>query len=359
MSIRIHLAGRSIPGCKFFYPAGFMVLAALWCLCGCSLADYSYLTNGASNASGGVAGQANDATGGDTRSDSTANGGTLSGGAPTTDVGGTAVQGGAGGTTAGGSTSGGSAAGGTASGGKTITSGGNDSGGATSMTIGAAGASTNATGVAVLTVPLTTASQGKRFNWQDYNYQGRTPNYYDLTGATLNIVACAPGATGGDLNIFFTTNYGNSPTFKVPLSAITSGFQTVSIPVPGATSTGYDPATILVTRIEVEAESAFGTSWETPATIVYIDRISTSNGLFNDTFDSPADPGTLQGSGARPLTGSTLTWLSSFTVPPGTGGTTSTGQGGGAGNGGTYAGSGTARSSTDGGAGGGGGTSGI
>ena len=217
------------------------------------------------------------------------------------------------------------------------------------MTIGAAGASMTATGLAVLTVPLTAAGQGQRYNYENYN--GRTPDHYDLTGATLNIVACAPGATGGDLSIFFTTNARvDSPTFNVPLSALTSGFETISIPVPDATANGYDPSIIFVIRIEVEAGAAFGTSWQTPATVIYVDSISTSNGVFNDTFDLTVDGSVvLATSGVRAGNG-TVTWTSAYTWQASTGGSTSTSQGGGGGAvGGGGASNGGSSSSADGG----------
>ena len=194
------------------------------------------------------------------------------------------------------------------------------------MLIGTAGAAMTATGLAVLTVPLTASGQGQRFNYENFN--GKTPDHYDLTGATLNIVACAPEATGGDLSIFFTTNARiDSPMFNVPLSALTSGFQTISIQVPDATPNGYDPSIIFVIRLEVEAGAAFGSSWQTPASVVYIDSISTSDGTFNDTFEIAVDYGVLAKSDARAGSG-TVTWVSSYTVQGSTGGATSTSQGG-------------------------------
>jgi len=111
--------------------------------------------------------------------------------------------------------------------------------------------------------------------------------------------------------VFFSTAVtgADSPAFDVALSQLTSGFETISIPVPDATSS-FDPTSILVTRIEVEAGANFGTSWQTPATVVYIDSISTSDGRFNDTFDSGSAP--LQYSGSRAVSASTLTWVSDY-----------------------------------------------
>jgi len=167
---------------------------------------------------------------------------------------------------------------------------------------------TTASGVVVITVPLATADQGQRFNYQ--NYDGKTPNSYSLAGATLDITAYAPNATGGDLRIFFTTPARvDSPATYVPLSTFKSGFTTVSIPVPDADVSGFDPATIMLVRIEVEAGGGcFGTAWQTPATTIYIDSISTPNGPFNDSLADPNFAPTIQSSGARSVSNSTIVW---------------------------------------------------
>jgi hypothetical protein len=263
---------------------------------------------GGSEASGGAGGRggATGSTGGRTGGTGGSTGGSTGGtGGSTGGTGGS--TGGTGGSTGGtgGSTGGtGGSTGGT--GGSTGGTGG--TGGSTGGTGGTGGSSTSASGVAVLTVPLTAVGQGQRYNYQNYDGVGS----YDLTGATLIIVAYAPDAIGGNLHVFFTTpDRVDSPAVDVALSTLTTGFQTVSIPVPGALN-GFNPATIMVTRIEVEAGSGFGTTWQTPATVVYIDGISTSNGPFDDTFATNEAP--LAHSGARSVSGATITWLSNY--PP-------------------------------------------
>jgi hypothetical protein len=99
----------------------------------------------------------------------------------------------------------------------------------------------------------------------------------------------------------------------VALSSLTGEFQTTSVPVP-APSGRFDPDTIALTRIKVEAGDGFGTSWQQPETIVVIDRISTSNGVFDDTFDEGIAP--LEHSGARLLEGATITWEQSYSGNP-------------------------------------------
>jgi len=82
--------------------------------------------------------------------------------------------------------------------------------------------------------------------------------------------------------------------------------------VPAAVAGGYNPAVNDVIRIEVEAGAAFGTAWQTPATIVYIDSVVSSNGVVNDTFDTNPPFNTFGNSGARMLAGSTFSWLAAY-----------------------------------------------
>ena len=139
----------------------------------------------------------------------------------------------------------------------------------------------------------------------------------NLTGATLNIVAYAPGAIGGNLHVFFgslnNTTVVDSAATDVALSTLTSGFKTVSIPVPAA-SGNYTPANVVIIRIEIEAGAAFGTTFQAPATIVYFDSISASNAAFNDTFTTdPTGCSTIFcNSGARQLTGSANAWQAAY-----------------------------------------------
>jgi hypothetical protein len=95
----------------------------------------------------------------------------------------------------------------------------------------------------------------------------------------------------------------------VALSSLTGEFQTTSVPVP-APSGRFDPDTIALTRIKVEAGDGFGTSCQQPETIVVIDRISTSNGAFDEGI-AP-----LEHSGARLLEGATITWEQSYSGNP-------------------------------------------
>jgi len=267
---------------------------------------------GGSSATGGTSNR-----GGSSATGGTSNRGGSSATGGTTATGGTPATGGSsttGGTPA---TGGSSTTGGTPATGGSSTTGGTSNKGGSSATGGTSGPTTTASGVAVFTVPLAASGDGQRFIYRNNTPSGTT---YNLSGATLDIVAYAPGATGGDLHVFFasgtsTTNYSSTAT-DVALSTLATGFRTVKIPVPSAVSGAFDPTLILVTRIEVEAGSGFGTSWKTPATVVYIDSISSSNGVLRDTFDTTIMPdgstNILANSGARTVTGFSLGWLATY-----------------------------------------------
>jgi hypothetical protein len=163
----------------------------------------------------------------------------------------------------------------------------------------------------MLSVPLAASGDGQRFNVNNTTTAPATT--YDLTGATLTIRAYAPNALSGDLNIFFTASAaGTSAAMQVGLSTLTAGFVDIAVPVPAAVQGGFNPALTDVIRIEVEAGADFGVGWQAPATIVYIDSIVSSNGAVNDLFDTNPPFGTFGSSGARPLAGSTFSWMATY-----------------------------------------------
>ena len=181
---------------------------------------------------------------------------------------------------------------------------------------GAGGAGNTATGVMRLSVPLMTAStattpgDGQRYNVQ--NRSANPPAPYDMSGATLTIRAYAPDAIGGNLAVFFRSNSGtDSPIQRVGLSTLNGGFVNVDVLVPAATG-NFNPTLVDVIRIEVEANMAFGTSFQSPATIVYIDSITSSNSAVNLPFNTNPMPLEFGSSAARPLGGSMHTWLATY-----------------------------------------------
>lgn len=104
---------------------------------------------------------------------------------------------------------------------------------------------------------------------------------------------------------------GNSTPVDVALSGLTSGFTSVSIPVPNAGG-GFDPAATLLISLEIEAGTAFGDTFQAPATIVYFDSVGVSSRAFDYTFDMAPSPLEFGISGARPVAGSTLAWAAAF-----------------------------------------------
>jgi hypothetical protein len=161
------------------------------------------------------------------------------------------------------------------------------------------GPSQTATGVERLTLPFSAVNQGQRYNVYNRTAMGGNPAMpYDLSGATLTIRVYAPGATGGDLSIFFRSVGGmdTTPT-KYGLSTLTAGFTDIVITVPAMTAT-YNPAMTEIIRIEAESDPAFGSSWASP-TIVIIDSIVSSNGVVNAPFDTDPPAGVFMSSGFR------------------------------------------------------------
>jgi hypothetical protein len=160
----------------------------------------------------------------------------------------------------------------------------------------------------MVSVPLAIVGDGQRYNAQ--NRAGTSS--YDLSGQTLTIRAYAPGAIGGDMSVFFRSpNVVDSERTRVALSTITSGFIDVQIPVPAAAG-DFDPAMVDVIRLEIEADATFGSAFQTPATVVYIDSITSSNGAVSLLFNSAPAVTDFGSSGARPLTGSTFSWLAQY-----------------------------------------------
>jgi hypothetical protein len=174
---------------------------------------------------------------------------------------------------------------------------------------GGSSAVTTATGVEVLSVPLMLTGDGQRYNVQNRSSPSAP---YDLSGQTLVIRAYAPGAIGGDLSVFFrSSSTTDSPATKVALSTLTSGFVNVSVTVPAATG-GFDPTMVDVIRIEVEADATYGTTFQTPNTIVYLDSVTTANSVVSQLFSTTPATTDFMPSGARPLTGSTNTWAATY-----------------------------------------------
>jgi hypothetical protein len=164
----------------------------------------------------------------------------------------------------------------------------------------------------VLTVPLAAPGQGQRYN----AHHTGSDESSDLLGATLTLRVYAPGATGGNLHVFCTSrNLADGVATDIALSSLTEGFQDIDIPVPAPVPGGFQPRRVFIIRVEVEAGPGFGDSWQSPATVVYIDSIISSNGVISDTFDTSPSSRTFGSVDVRAVPNSTLAWLPNIPLP--------------------------------------------
>jgi hypothetical protein len=147
-----------------------------------------------------------------------------------------------------------------------------------------------------LSVPITEASTAQRF-------ADKFEALPDLTNGTLTLRLYAPEATGGELKLYVgDEDFTGGGGALVALNTLATKWTDVVVPIGGA-SGAFDPVAISQLNIEVTA----GTTgpWKNP-TVIYVDRIWSSNGLVNDTFD--ATKGGFVASSLMVIAGSTLTW---------------------------------------------------
>jgi hypothetical protein len=149
-------------------------------------------------------------------------------------------------------------------------------------------------------VPLTTAETAQRF-------AAKLEALPDLTNSVLTLRLYAPGATGGQLNLYVSdADYTAGGGAFVALSSLSAKWTDVVLPIGGVSGT-FDPQAIVQVNLEVRA-GATG-PWANP-TVVYVDRIWSSNALVNDTFDTTK--GGFAASTQLVIAGSTLTWMDSM-----------------------------------------------
>jgi hypothetical protein len=154
-------------------------------------------------------------------------------------------------------------------------------------------------------MPLTAADQGQR-------YADKFSTLPNLTGGTVTLRLYAPGATKGLLNLYVGDAAFDSSSngTQVPLSTLSSGWSDVVVSV-GIAAGLYDPVNI--SQINIEITTGGTGPWTNP-TLIYIDRIWSSNGLVNDTFDTEAEfVSKIVMSSNMKLAGSTMSW---FTAVP-------------------------------------------
>lgn len=152
-------------------------------------------------------------------------------------------------------------------------------------------------GVVVLTVPMNVPNEIQR-------YADRFSPFVNLAGQKLYFRMYAPGATGGSFIVFMTdsSEFTFSIQISFPLAGMSSRWVDIEVPVPVA-SGDYDPTSLYQVTFDIVTESAG--PWTDP-TVIYIDRIWSSELTVNDTFD--ATLGQMVSSSFETIPGATLTW---------------------------------------------------
>jgi hypothetical protein len=162
-----------------------------------------------------------------------------------------------------------------------------------------AGLCGSASGLVALSVPFASSGQTQRF--ADVFQAGP-----DLTGATVTVRMYAPGATNGTLSTYLV-DLNASPTFSVPVftefATLSAGWTDIVVPVPPAGGT-FD--TTHVHQVTFDFAST-GTPAINP-TVIYIDRVWSSDLTIQDGFDSGF--GSMIPSSLQKIDGSTLGWVS-------------------------------------------------
>jgi len=158
-----------------------------------------------------------------------------------------------------------------------------------------------ASGLVQMSIPFTASGQAQRY--ADVFSQP------DLTGSTVTVRMYAPGATNGSVSTFLVDGSSNSvfsPAVTTDFSILSAGWTDIVVPVPAAGG-GFETTAVHQVTFDFTATSAAG-PWENP-TLVYIDRVWSSNGAVNDTFDTTS--GSTVASTRVVLTGSSFAWVAS------------------------------------------------
>ena len=166
-------------------------------------------------------------------------------------------------------------------------------------------------GLGVWSVPLTMAT-----GTQSQRYAILFPTNPDMTNATVTVRMYAPGATGGQIAVYFS-DADDSSTSVAPnaprlLADLALGWtdQTFSV---GGSAGSFDATHVKQITFEVSAGTGAG-PWTNP-TVIYIDGARSSNHIVNETFSTrattvfPPLPATIVISGQQQIAGSTLDWV--------------------------------------------------
>lgn len=156
-------------------------------------------------------------------------------------------------------------------------------------------------GVIQMKVPLAATSDDQRF-------ADKFTQVPSLLGASITLRLHAPGATGGQINIYLSDNdFTVSSGIQVSLADLASGWKDVTLVVGGSVGGSFDPSEVKQVNIEVTGGNSG--PWATP-TILYLDSVRTSNQAIMHTFDSSV--GDFVQSSLQNVPGSTYTWLNAL-----------------------------------------------
>ncbi len=190
--------------------------------------------------------------------------------------------------------------------GGTVSLGGSDMGSGGTSLAGASGGTSeiSATGIIKLSVPLTEEGQDQGFDV----YHSSPP--LDLSGATVVARLYAPDAVNGQITLWFSCPGGGaSAGLTTAFTDLNAGYFDMQATVPAANG-AFDPSQIDAVHIEVQATSSG--PWQSPATVVYLDTLVSSNGDLNDSFDTSPDASLFIQSTGQSVSGSSFTWLGNY-----------------------------------------------
>jgi len=157
-----------------------------------------------------------------------------------------------------------------------------------------------AAGLVAMSIPFTASGQGQRF--ADLFAAGP-----DLTYATVTARFYAPGATNGTLSTYLvdtkTPNPGFSPLVVTDFATLSAGWIDITVPVPAPGGT-FDTTHLHQITFDFDCTGAPSVN----PTVIYLDRVWSSDGVINDTFDSAVP--TIISSSFKKLDGSTFAWAS-------------------------------------------------
>jgi hypothetical protein len=161
-----------------------------------------------------------------------------------------------------------------------------------------------ATGVIKLSVPLSADGQVQGFDL----YHSSPP--LDLSGATVSARVYAPDALNADLVLWLSSRDGGATEAVITaLTELNTGYVTIEATVPAADGL-FDSRHVDLVHLEIRSNSSG--PWQTPATIVYLDSFTSSNGELFDTFDVSPDPSLFVPSEWQTVENASFEWLSRY-----------------------------------------------